>query len=112
MMASTVPFSTRTSRNTPRSAIVRTGISGSTTAAAAVHARARTSESLEARVIVGTASPSRIRIGALEKLQLGQDVAEMLAVPSLAAAGLHPFIRREPPVCLRGPREKPGLPPP
>src|ERR1700693_1391933 len=94
MIASTAPFSTRTSRSTPRSAIVSTGISGSTTAAATAHARERRSESLKALVIVGTASPSRVRIGALQKLQLGEDVAGVLAMTSRAAAGLHPIARR------------------
>src|ERR1700687_3067347 len=100
MIASPAPFSARTSRSTPRSAIVSTGISGSTTAAATAHARERRSESLDARVIVGTASPSRLRIGALQELQLGEDVAEVLAVTSGAAAGLHPFARGEPQVRL------------
>src|SRR5216684_4163145 len=96
MKTSTAPFSTRTSRSTPRSAIVSTGISGSTTAAAAAHAREHRSESLKARVIVGTASPSRVRIGALHELQLGEDVAEVLAVASGTAAGLHPLAYRKP----------------
>src|SRR6266581_4306412 len=87
MNTSTAPSSTRTSRSTPRSTMVSTGISGSTTAAAAAHARERRSEALKARVIVGTASPSRARIAALQELQLGQDVAKVLAVASGAAAG-------------------------
>src|SRR6266516_261539 len=91
MNTSTAPSSTRTSRSTPRSTMVSTGISGSTTAAAAAHARERRSEALKARVIVGTGSPSRARIGALQELQLGQDVAKVLAVASGAAAGLHPI---------------------
>src|SRR6266536_1466817 len=95
MKTSTAPFSTRTSRSTPRSAIVSTGISGSTTAAAAAHACDRKSESLKARVIVCMASPSCVRIGPLQELQLGQDMAEMLTVTSGAAAGLHPFAWRK-----------------
>src|SRR6266567_9279380 len=95
MKTSTAPFSTRTSRSTPRSAIVSTGISGSTTAAAAAHTCDRKSESLKARVIVCMASPSCVRIGPLQELQLGQDMAEMLTVTSGAAAGLHPFAWRK-----------------
>src|ERR1700693_1463618 len=110
MIAWTAPFSTRTSRSTPRSAIVSTGISGSTTAAATVHARERRSASLKALVIVRTASPSRVRIGALHKLQLGKDVAEMLAMTARAAAGLHPSARGKPQVRLGQDGGKRALP--
>src|SRR5262249_18309397 len=95
MNASTFPPFTFTSRNTPRSATVRTGISGSTTAAAASQARERSSASVPV-VSVATASPSRVRIGALQELQLGQNMTEVLAVTPRAAAGLHPFALRHP----------------
>src|SRR6266480_2586643 len=110
MNTSTAPFSTRTSRSTPRSAMVSTGISGSTTAAATAHARERRSESLGVLVIVRTASPSRVGIGALQELQLGKDMAEMLAVASHAAARLHPFARRQPQVRLSQDRGERALP--
>src|SRR5947209_2339592 len=109
MTASTTPFSTRTSRSTPRSTTVSTGISGSTTAAAAAHARERSSESLGA-VIVGTASPSRVGVGALHELQLRQQVAEVLAVTSRPAAGLHPFAGGKPQVRLGQDRGERALP--
>src|SRR5229473_1163595 len=110
MNTSTAPSSTRTSRSTPRSTMVSTGISGSTTAEAAAHARERRSESLKARVIVGTASPSRARIGALQELQLGQDVAKVLAVASGAAAGLHPITGGKLQVRLGENRDERALP--
>src|SRR6266700_1190751 len=110
MNTSTAPSSTRTSRSTPRSTMVSTGISGSTTAAAAAHARERRSEALKARVIVGTASPSRARIGALQELQLGQDVAKVLAVASGAAAGLHPITGGKLQVRLGENRDERALP--
>src|SRR5947209_12365774 len=109
MKASTAPSSTRTSRSTPKSSTVSTGISGSTTAAAAAQARERSSDSFKV-VTLATASPSRVRIGALQKLQLGEDVAEMLAVASRAAPGLHPIAFRHPQVRFGQDRSKRLLP--
>src|ERR687884_2294250 len=102
MKISTSPASTRTSRRIPRSATVRTGISGSTTAAAQFHARERSLVSLEAAEAgaVGAASPSRIGIGPLQKLHLGEHMAEVLRMASVASARLHPFVCWNFEICL------------
>ncbi len=76
---------TATSRSTPRSAMVSTGISGSTTCAAASQAR-------RAQVGIGCgASPRRPRKRALHRLQLAEEMAE-----NARCAG-----RLRPPCCIQ-----------
>ena len=87
---STRPSCTTTSRSTPRSAIVSTGISGSQTS------RLRQAAPAPAMRLRPPApcSPGRPGVGALHMLHHAEQVPEVLAVPAGASAGLHPLVGR------------------
>src|SRR4051812_24081206 len=105
VMSQAPSMATSTSRTMPRSTIEMTGISGSETSAShaqtsatvAVGAAARRLVLMAAAVMVNSLFsrlPGRAGIGALQELHLGQDEAQMLAMPALLAALLHPGVGR------------------
>src|SRR6516165_10464076 len=103
MIASTLSPSILTSRRMPRSAIVRTGISGSCTEASAARARSRSACAAASRAVPSSVwrpsrsrivLPCRARIGPLQVLELSKHMAEMLGVPPVSAARLHPAVAR------------------
>ena len=93
-----------TSRSTPRSAMVSTGISGSTTVAAASQARCRRSASLRERG--HHVAPGKVALH--RYCSSAQQMAEMLAVPAAAAALLHPAVVGQGQRRLARPRRTPS----
>src|SRR3954453_20164258 len=73
-----------TSRTMPRSTTETAGISGSGTSAS------QPQTCWAVGRVAGVMSPGRIRVGALQELHLGEEIAEMLAVQPALAAALHP----------------------
>ena len=85
--------STLTDRKMPRSASVRTGISGSGNSLRIAQTSC-SEDSLDAvlNAVSGQGLPGRAGVGALKELHLRQQVTEMLSVLALSAARCHPYL--------------------
>ena len=82
IVTSIAPSISRTSRRMPRSAIVNGGSSGSSTDAAAA------ARSVPVQLPFGAGKCAR------QDLHFRQQVAEVLGMPSLPSAALHPAVHR------------------